>query len=109
MHSVVQEADSRQQRQHRVSLVLALMAYPPISPLLHCPLQPVLPHLTPSQVEAAHAALSGAFPYSQRVLGGADGDVAALFEFSRRLDPLMPFDGKHAAQHASLVGEQCIG
>ncbi|WIA13914.1 hypothetical protein OEZ85_002485 [Tetradesmus obliquus] len=57
-----------------------------------------------TKVEAAHAALSAGFPSSQRVLGGADGDVAALFEFSRRLDPLMPFDAKHAAQHASLVG-----
>jgi hypothetical protein len=57
------------------------------------------------QVEAAHAALSAAYPSTQRVLGGADGDVQQLFEFSRRLDPLMPFDAKHAAQHASLVGE----
>jgi hypothetical protein len=31
--------------------------------------------------------------------------VQQLFEFSRRLDPLMPFDAKHAAQHASLKGE----
>jgi hypothetical protein len=57
------------------------------------------------QVEAAHAALSAAYPSEQRVLGGADGDVQQLFDFSRRLDPLMPFDAKHAAQHASLVGE----
>jgi hypothetical protein len=59
----------------------------------------------PFQVEAAHAALSAAYPSEQRVLGGADGDVQQLFDFSRRLDPLMPFDAKHAAQHASLVGE----
>jgi hypothetical protein len=52
--------------------------------------------------------LSAAYPSEQRVLGGADGDVQQLFEFSRRLDPLMPFDAKHAAQHASLVGEQLL-
>jgi hypothetical protein len=34
--------------------------------------------------------------------------VQQLFEFSRRLDPLMPFDAKHAAQHASLVGESAV-
>jgi hypothetical protein len=28
-----------------------------------------------------------------------------MLEFSRRLDPLMLFNAKHAAQHASLVGE----
>jgi hypothetical protein len=36
----------------------------------------------------------------------ADGDVQQLFEFRWRLDPLMPFDAKNAAQPASLVGEQ---
>lgn len=57
------------------------------------------------QVEAAHAAMGAQHPLSRRLLGGCDGDPQQLFAFSRRLDHLMPFDAKHAAQHASIVGE----
>lgn len=34
--------------------------------------------------------------------------AAALKAFSLRIDPMMPFDAKHAVQHASIVGESVL-
>jgi hypothetical protein len=34
--------------------------------------------------------------------------AAALKAFSRRIDPMMPFEAKHAVQHASIVGESML-
>eukprot|EP00878_Enallax_costatus_P030758 GHUV01033544.1.p1 GENE.GHUV01033544.1~~GHUV01033544.1.p1 ORF type:complete len:214 (+),score=75.18 GHUV01033544.1:1014-1655(+) len=61
-------------------------------------------HQLVRKVDAAHAALTAAYPLNRQLLGGCEGNLQDLFNFSRQLDPLMPFDKKHAAQHASIVG-----
>ncbi|GBF89040.1 tRNA:m(4)X modification enzyme-like [Raphidocelis subcapitata] len=61
------------------------------------------------KVDAAHAALTAAHPCTPSVLGGADAeDDGELLAFTKSVDPMNPYNAKHARQQASLVANMRV-
>lgn len=74
---------------------------------IECPLCATAAFPCCVQIQAAHEALSAAYPIHSNKLK-APADAEALREQCRAFDPLMTFDAKHALQNGSIVGK-CAG